>query len=72
MGKGQKNCALCCIDKSNNKNTLCSECLKIRRYILHKGRDAIINYISQERETSVIIQAGSNPSAPPYGRNGSF
>ena len=70
MGRGQKSCALCCIDKSNSKTTLCSECLKIRRYILHKGRDSIINFVTQDRETSIVI-AAQNASAPPY-RSGTF
>jgi len=62
--KNEKNCSLCCIEKSLNKRVLCNDCFKIRNFILHHGKDVLLEFVNNHPiSKSVCVVA---PSAPTY------
>ena len=63
--KNEKSCSLCCIENSLNKKSLCNDCFKIRHFILHHGKDILLNFISSH-PTSKTEPIQIQPTAPIY------
>jgi hypothetical protein len=66
--KKVKSCGLCCIEQSVSKRQLCVDCLKFRSFILHFGKDILLNFINSHqfgKLPSAIVEA----TAPSLGQS---